>query len=315
MGLMIALMPAHLTSRVQPFLRLFKDAFDLFRQNDPLRLASSTAFFTLFALPPILILIISLLSVLFNDALITGELFEKLTSLVGENVAGQIELILTNFLELQGNGWAAILSFLFLTFVSTTLFTVIQNSLNQLWSIKIKGHQHLRGALRNRFRALLIIFSSGLLFLAFLVIDGSLAFLNDHYIFWDEHVQLHVLQFINRVIGFAVETAWFAIIFRFLPFGHMPKRAVWVGAAVTALLFLLGKMVLARVLVNSDLGSLYATSGSIVVLLLFIFYSAMIFFFGACFTLVYSRYINQPLRPKHFATFFEWRDTEQAPLL
>ncbi|WP_165864761.1 YihY/virulence factor BrkB family protein [Rufibacter latericius] len=307
-------MPSQLTSRVQPALRLLIDAFELFRQNDPLRLASSVAFFTLFALPPILILVISLLGVLFNDALITGELFNRLTSLVGEDIAGQIELILTNFLDLQGNGWAAALSFLFLTFVSTTLFTVVQNSINQLWNIKVRGHQHLKGALKNRFRALLIILSSGILFLAFLVIDASLAFVNDHYMLVDEQLQLQLLQVLNRILGLFVETSWFAIIFRFLPFAHMPPRAVWVGAAVTALLFLLGKMVLARVLIKSDLGSLYATSGSIVVLLLFIFYSAMIFFFGACFTLVYARFKQLPLHPKSFATFYEWRETDQAPV-
>ncbi|RNI29445.1 YihY/virulence factor BrkB family protein [Rufibacter immobilis] len=311
---MIALLPSHLTTKVQPLLTLFKEAFGLFRQNDPLRLASSTAFFTLFALPPVLILVISLLGILFNDALITGELFEKLTGLVGENVASQVELILTNFMDLQGHGWAAALSFLFLTFVSTTLFTVIQNSLNQLWSIRLKGRQHLRGALRNRFRALLIILSSGLLFLGFLMADAVLAFINDHYTLWDARFQLHLLHLVNRIVGLAVETTWFAIIFSFLPFAHVHKRAVWVGAAVTALLFLLGKMVLARLLVNSDLGSVYATSGSIVVLLLFIFYSAMIFYFGACFTRVYARSIDQPLQPKSFATFYEWKDTEQAPL-
>ncbi|MFA1770223.1 YihY/virulence factor BrkB family protein [Rufibacter glacialis] len=307
-------MPSQFLYRVQQMLQIFRHTFLLFRNNDPLRLASSVAFFTLFALPPILILVISVLGVIFTDALITGELFEKLTGLVGEEVAGQIELILTNFLVLQGNGWAAALSFLFLTFVSTTLFTVVQNSLNQLWSIKVRGHQHLKGALRNRFRALLIIFSSGLLFLAFLVIDASLAFLNDHYLLVDEQFQLQALQVLNRALGFLVETAWFAIIFRFLPFAHMPKQAVWVGAAVTAFLFLLGKIVLGQLLIKSNLGSLYATSGSIVVLLLFIFYSAMIFFFGACFTLVYARYRNLPLHPKSFATFYEWRETDHAPI-
>ncbi len=311
---MIALMPTQLVSKVQPLLRIFSDALAHFRQNDPLRLASSVAFFTLFALPPTLILVISLLGVLFNDALITGELFEKLRGVVGEDVAGQIELILTNFLDLQGNGWAAALSFLFLTFVSTTLFTVVQNSINQLWNIKVRGHQHLRGALRNRFRALLIILSSGILFLAVLVIDASVAFVNDNYVLVDEQFQLQLIQVLNRILGLVVETAWFAIIFRFLPFAHMPTRAVWVGAAVTAFLFLLGKMVLARFLVNSGLGSIYATSGSIVVLLLFIFYSAMIFFYGACFTLVYARYRHLPLHPKSFATFYEWRETDHSPL-
>ncbi len=285
----------------------------LFKKNDPLRLASSTAFFTLFALPPILILLITVLGSLFSNALITGELFEKMAALVGQDVAGQVELILTNFLDLQGQGWAAVVSFLFLTFVSTTLFTVIQNSLNQLWSVRLRGPQHLKGALRNRFRALMIILSSGLLFVAFLVMDASFAFINDHYTLWDEHFQLNLIKSLNRIIGFAVETTWFALIFRFLPFAHMPKRAVWVGAAVTAFLFLLGKVVLARLLVNSDLGSVYAASGSVVVLLLFIFYSAMIFFFGACFTRIYARSIEQPLLPKSFATFYEARDTQEAP--
>jgi membrane protein len=310
---MLAFMPSPFLSYLRPVLRLFQDAFVLFKQNDPLRLASSAAFFTLFALPPILILVISLLGTLFSDALITGELFDKLAALVGENAAGQIELILTNFLDLQGNGWAAAASFLFLTFVATTLFTVLRNSINQLWSIGLKGKQHLRQAVRNRFRALVIIFSSGILFLAFLVIDASQAFINEHYVFYNQNVKYLLLEVMHRVLGIAVETTWFAIIFRFLPFGHMPQRAIWVGAGVTALLFLVGKIVLARVLVNSGIGSLYSTSGSIVVLLLFIFYSAMIFFYGACFTRVYARYIQQPLVPKSFATFFEWRETDQSP--
>ncbi|MBA9075721.1 MULTISPECIES: YihY/virulence factor BrkB family protein [Rufibacter] len=306
-------MPTHVLSRVQPFLVLFKEAFLLFRQNDPLRLASSAAFFALFSLPPILLLLVSVLGIVFNDALITGELFDHMSAVVGENVASQVELILTNFLDLQGNGWAAVLSFLFLTFVATTLFSVIQNSINQLWSIRLRGQGHLKDALRNRFRALLIIYSSGLLFLASLVTDASFAFINDHYTILDEHFQLHLMQVVNRVVGLVVETAWFAIIFRYLPFGYMPQRAIWVGAAVTALLFLIGKLVLARLLVNSDLGSIYATSGSVVVLLLFIFYSSMIFFFGACFTRVYARAIGEPLQPKPFATFYEWKDTDQTP--
>ena len=311
---MIARSPAPiLNNRVQSFLKLFKEAFLLFKQNDPLRLASSTAFFTLFALPPILILLISVLGTIFSNALITGELFHKMTDIVGENVAGQIELILINFINLQGTGWAAALSFLFLTFVATTLFGVVQNSINQLWSVRAKGQRHLRGAVRNRLRALLIIFSSGILFLATLSMDAGFTFINDHYVLWDEHFHLHLIQLANRVVGFVIETMWFAIIFKFLPYAHIDKRALWVGAAITALLFLLGKLILGQVLVNSGLGSLYSTSGSVVVLLLFIFYSAMILFFGAAFTKVYAQAENLPFFPKHFATFYEVRETDHAP--
>ncbi|MGV3539009.1 MAG: YihY/virulence factor BrkB family protein, partial [Rufibacter sp.] len=235
------------------------------------------------------------------------------SAVVGADVAGQVELILTNFLDLQGNGWAAVLSFLFLTFVATTLFTIIQKTINQLWSIRVRGQRHLQDALRNRLRALLIIFSSGFLFLGSLITDAAFAFINDHYTLWDEHFQLHLMQVANRVVGLLVETTWFAIIFKYLPFAYVSKRAVWVGAAVTAGLFLIGKLVMAKLLVNSDLGTVYATSGSVVVLLLFIFYSSMIFFFGACFTKIYARAIGEPLQPKPFATFYEWKETDQAP--
>ncbi|AMM50121.1 hypothetical protein TH61_01535 [Rufibacter sp. DG15C] len=302
-----------LLQRIQAFLKLLKEAFVLFRQNDPLRLASSTAFFTLFALPPILILLISVLGMLFTNALITGELFHKMTDVVGENVASQVELILINFLNLQGNGWAAAFSFLFLTFVATTLFGVVQNSINQLWSVRAKGQRHLRGAVRNRFRALLIIFSSGILFLGTLFMDATFTFINDHYVLWDAHFQLHLVQLANRLVGLVVETMWFAIIFKFLPYAHIDKRALWVGAAITALLFLIGKLILVQVLVKSGLGSLYSTSGSVVVLLLFIFYSAMILFFGAAFTKVYAQAEQLPFFPKHFATFYEVRETDHAP--
>jgi len=139
--------------------------------------------------------------------------------------------------------------------VSTTLFTVIQNSLNQLWSLRLKGEQHLRMALRNRLRALVIILSSGILFLAFLVIDASQAFINEHYEFYNKDLGLLLIEVVHRLLGIVVETAWFAIIFRYLPFGHMPNRAIWVGAAVTAVLFLLGKRSLATALGNRGRGS------------------------------------------------------------
>ncbi|QHL87157.1 hypothetical protein GU926_06820 [Nibribacter ruber] len=310
---MIAPSPLPLAKRVQPFLRLLKEAFLLFRRNDPLRLASSAAFFTLFALPPILILLISVLGMMFNNALITGELFQKMANIMGENVAGQVELILINFLNLQGNGWAAAFSFLFLTFVATTLFGVIQNSINQLWSVRAKGQQHLRAAVRNRFRALLIIFSSGLLFLATLSVETAFAFLNDHYSLLDESTQLHLVQGANRLVGLLIETMWFAIIFKFLPYAYIDRRAIGLGAVVTAVLFLIGKLILGQVLVKSGLGSLYSTSGSVVVLLLFIFYSAMILFFGAAFTKVYAQAQGLPFFPKHFATFYEVRETDHAP--
>jgi membrane protein len=300
-------------SRLQTFLKLLKEAFLLFRLNDPLRLASSTAFFTLFALPPILILLISALGTIFNNALITGELFHKMTDIVGENVAGQVELILINFINLQGTGWAAALSFLFLTFVATTLFGVVQNSINQLWSVRAKGRRHLKSAVKNRLRALLIIFSSGILFLATLFMDAGFTFLNDHYVLWDKHFQLHLMQVANKLVGFVIETMWFAIIFKFLPYAYIDRRALWVGAALTAFLFLLGKLILGQLLVNSGLGSLYSTSGSVVVLLLFIFYSAMILFFGAAFTKVYAQAEQLSFFPKHFATFYEVRETDHAP--
>ncbi len=297
-----------------PFLvSLFKDAFLLLKRNDPLRLASSAAFFTLFSLPPILILLISVLGSLFSNALITGELFDRLRGVMGEKVASQVELILINFLELQGNGLAAALSFLFLMFVATTLFAVIQNSLNQLWSIRLRGQQHMGQALSNRFRALLMIFSSGLLFLASLVVETGLTFMNEHYTLVTVDFQVGLFRMINRLVALVIEMAWFAIILRFLPYALMPAKAVWVGAAVTALLFLVGKLVLVQVLVNSDLSSLYATSGSIVVLLLFIFYSALIFFFGASFTRVYARHLGQPLPLQSFATYYQVQETDQDP--
>lgn len=284
----------------------------MFKHNDPLRLASSAAFFTLFSLPPIFILLISVFGTLFSDALITGELFERLAKLVGENVASQVELILTNFVSLQGNGLAA-LSFVFLTFVATTLFSVIQKSVNQLWSIRLKKDEHIKRALRERFRALLIIFSSGLLFLASLVLETTFAFINDRYTIWSVDFQLHLIHLLNRVFGFCVEATWFAIILRFLPFANMPAKAIWVGAGLTAFLFLIGKLAMVRLLVNSDLSTLYATSGSVVVLLLFIFYSAMIFFFGASFTLVYAKAIEEKPELKPFATFYECRETDKSP--
>ncbi|MEO7532288.1 MAG: YhjD/YihY/BrkB family envelope integrity protein, partial [Ferruginibacter sp.] len=157
-----------------------REAFRLLVKNDPLRLAGATAFFTTFALPPILLILIQLLSLIFNRRTISHQLFTQLGGIVGRDSVRQLIETLKGFRGLASNLPLAILGFFFLLFVATTLFKVIQSSVNQLWMIRITGKKKFKIALVSRVKSVLVIAFTGLLFIASLIADSFKAFFGKH---------------------------------------------------------------------------------------------------------------------------------------
>ena len=280
--------------------------------NDPLRLGAATAFFTSFALPPILIILIQLLSSLYPSSIVRVMLLGKISNLVGASAAGLVSQIVMNVADPMRSRLVTWAGFAVLVFVATTLFTIIQHSRNQLWQIRPKrGTGQFSQAVRERTRSVgILLATAGLSLLAFGA-DAALNLFAESIRDFDSTFGYFVVRSLNAIVAWLILAAWFGVTFRTLSLAKVPWRAVTRGAALTALLINLGEVVLGQLLVARNLGPVYGPASSLVLVLLFVFYCAMIFYFGAAFTKAYAHRIGLDIRPKKMAVRYRLVNVEE----
>ncbi len=269
-------------------------------------MAGATAFFTTFALPAVLIILIQVFGWVVNPRYMTRQLFNNLGEVVGRNTAGELHKTLFNVRHLFRHGYEAVLGFLFLIFVATTLLKVITDSLNQLWSIRRAPHLGFRFELLNRGKAFAVILFAGILFLVVLLAEGGIELIQENSRNAIRAGGLLSTALIRQLISFVLVTIWFSMLFKFLPDGKPSWKTVIAGAAFTGLLFTVGKLLLQWLLSYSSMQTIYGASTSSVLLLLFVFYSSFIFYYGACFTRVWAEYYDRPIQPSKHAEKYEW---------
>lgn len=294
-----------------PIFRLADEAFANLKANDPIRMAAATAFFSFFALPPIVIILSQLYGNLLpgKDQRVSGQLFHKLSELFGNQSAQQLRDISQHLQQPRSSTLLTIASVFILLLASTTLFAIVKNSLNQLWSVKPSADRRFWHTLIDKVVALGIIIFSGFLVIVSMTIHRVIVLLNDRLFAgaidydWSRSAGRHSLSIL-------ILTAWFAIVFKYLPDIRIRWQAVWVGALVTGLLVELGEQVLDRLLINSPVSSLYGTSGAIILVLLFVFYSALIFYYGASFTRYYAQWSHLEVEPGANAVAYEIQELD-----
>lgn len=275
-------------------------------------MAAATAFFTFFALPPIVIILSQLFGGLLtvDDQRVSGQLFHKLANLFGDQGARQLQDISQHLQQRRSSSLLTVLNVLVLLLASTTLFAIIKNSLNQLWSVKHSTGRGLRYILLDKVVALGIIVFSGFLFITSLMVQRALSPLKENVLpavinrDWSITTGHHALSVI-------ILTIWFAVVFKYLPDIRIRWQAVWVGALVTALLVEVGEQVLNHLLINSPVSSLYGTSGAIILVLLFVFYASLIFYYGASFTRYYAQWIHQKAEPGANAVAYRIKEVKR----
>jgi membrane protein len=297
-------MDTHIIPTLKKFVLQLKAAFSLFQENDPLRLAGATAFFTNFALPPILIILIRLFGFFIDRKTFVARLFERLSTILDASSITQIRQTLVNIRKVDQNGTATFASFIFFLFVATTLFTVIKSSMDQIWKIGIKPHASFMFGLKLRARSMVIILLAGLLFLIGVLTDSIQAFVAS-YLNSTPNLGRVLLAILNQVLFISIVMVWFSVLFRFLTNGRPSWGSSFVGGLLTSILFTMGKYILRIMLPLSNIGSIYGTSGSIVLIMLFVFYSSFIFYFGACFVKVLSDEKGVAIRPINGAFSYE----------
>ena len=286
----------------------FRKAFTLFKKNDPLRLAGATAFFTNFALPPILLILIRLFGFFVDRKILVTRIFERLSSILDDSSTRQIRQTLKNIRGIDHQWYATLISFVFFVFVATTLFTVIKNSMDQIWSIGIKAHSSFMFKLKIRGRSMVIILLAGILFFVGLLTDSIQAIISTYLNSNAPTFGRVFLTILNQILFVAIVTTWFTVLFRFLTSGRPTWESSIRGGLLTGVLFTLGKYILRVALPLSNIGNIYGASGSIVLIMLFVFYSSFIFYFGACFVKVLSEAKDTPIRPIKGAFTYEIKE-------
>jgi membrane protein len=290
--------------------RLLKDALRELMLNDPLRMAGATAFFTTFALPPILIILFQILRLVLNPAVIRVELFESLSGIVGPEAVNELAGVSAQWRRMAQNWYITVGGFIFLLFVATTLFKVIKNSMNQVWKIRPHPKRGISRAVRGRFHAILVIVVAGVLFMIGIVAEGVQAFIGSYLATISPILSLYFNSALQYLLPTAIVTLWFMIMFRYLPDGRPEWSVAFIGALLTSILFTLGKIVLHWLLSYSNINTLYGTSTSIVLLLLFVFYSSFILYFGAAFTKIWAIHRKKPITPLPHAMHYKITETE-----
>jgi membrane protein len=293
------------------FFSTVRKAFNLFQKNDPLRLAGATAFFTNFALPPILIILIRLFGIFTDRRLLVTHIFERLANILDDSSIAQIRLTLRNIRVINQAWYITLFSFIFFLFVATTLFNVIKNSLEQIWNIGSKEKKGIVNTLKSRAISVTIILLAGILFLIGLLADSIQAIIGAYLKTNSPSFGLVVTSIINQIVFVIIVTTWFTILFRFLTNGRPTWRAAISGGLLTGCLFTAGKYILRILLPLSNISNIYGSAGSIIVIMLFVFYSSLIFYFGASFIKALSVERETPIVPKNGSFAYELTNIEE----
>ncbi|RYE26501.1 MAG: YihY/virulence factor BrkB family protein [Sphingobacteriales bacterium] len=289
-------------------LMVFKEAGKNLAANEPLRMAGATGFFTTFALPPVLMIIVRTFGLFFDRKTIGKQILDKVGAVLGNDGRELILSIIRGVRNYQHNLLITCFVFIFLLFVATTLFKVVKGSINQLWNIRIANKRNLRSILIARSKAVGIIMFTGVLFLAVMGVDLIQAYLGQYLHQLSPVFAAYVFSALNHIVSFVVVTVWFFALFRYLPDGRPKVSVALTGAAVTGLLFTVGKFVLRWLL--SGVQVLYGTSGAMVLIMLFVFYSSLMLYFGAAFTRAWGKHSGNPIQPLPHAAEFHWQQVE-----
>jgi len=282
-------------------IEIFKCAFDGFSDDKVMKLSGSLAYYTVFSMAPLLIVIISLCGLFLGREAVEGKIYSQLAGFVGSDTAAQLQDMIKNASLAGKSKMAAIIGAVTLLVGATSIFAEIQDSINSIWGLKPKPKRGWLKIVQNRVLSFSVVIGLGFLLLVSLsvssVIDGFSTRLTAHF----PGVAIVVFYIFNILITFSVTSLIFGVIFKVLPDGDIKWKDVMAGAMATALLFMLGKFGISFYISKSQVGSTYGAAGSLVILLLWIYYSSLILYFGAELTKAYAVKYGSPIHPNQYA--------------
>jgi len=281
--------------------KILKDTFKGFSEHKITKLSGSLAYYTVFSMGPLLVMIIFLCGIFLEREAVEGEVFSVLRGFVGQDTAIQLQEIIKNASLTGKSKAAAIIGGITLLIGATTVFGEIQDSINSIWGLKAKPRKGWLKMLLNRFLSFSVIVSLGFLLLVSLVVSGIIEGISNGLRARYPDVTVVVFYIINLLLTMVISAIIFAVIFKVLPDARIRWRDVAAGSLVTAVLFMLGKFGISLYISQTQVGSTYGAAGSLVILIVWIYYSSIILYLGAEFTKAYAVEYGDDIHPNDYA--------------
>jgi membrane protein len=267
---------------------LARDAISAWIDDYGQSMGAALAYYAIFSIAPLLLIVISIAGLVFGADAARGEILQQLTGLMGNDAAHAVEGLIESASEPTTSAAAAVVGVVMLIIGSTTVFGELQDAMDRIWRVPQENKPGgVWGLLRSRILSFGMILGIGFLLMVSLVFSAALSALEN---WWTPSFGNATLlaSAVNQIVGFILTAAAFALIYKIMPRVHIRWHDVWVGAGVTSLLFTVGKYLIGLYIGKSGVTSMFGAAGSLVVLLVWVYYSAQIFLIGAEFTWVYS---------------------------
>jgi membrane protein len=287
--------------------KILKQSFSDFVSDNILKLSASLAFSTVFALPGLLIIIIWISDFFYGREAVEGGVYKQIAGFVGHNAAVDIQTMIKNATLSGDSSFATIVGLIALIIGATSVFSEIQDSINFIWRLKAKPRRG-RGWLTliiNRLLSFSMVVGLGFILLVSLVINGAMDLLINHLLQRFQDLTVIVAYSINLIVTFFITAFVFGLIFKVLPDAKVKWKHVRIGAFTTAIFFFGGKFLISFYLGHNRMTSAYGAAGSVIVILLWVYYSSMILYFGAVFTRVYAVCKGSRIYPNQYAVWVE----------
>lgn len=275
--------------------------FDEFNTDNAIKLSASLSYYTIFSLPPLLIIILSVFSFFFGKDAVTGQFFGQINGMVGNQAALQIQETIKNIELSDSNVFAATFGGIMLLVGASGVFAEIQSSINFIWGLRAKPNKGIVKFVKNRLMSFSMIASVGFLLMVSLMVNTVMDIINARLLVYFPDITVYIFYIFNILLLFFTTTILFAVIFKTLPDGEIVWKDALIGSSFTSLFFMIGKFAIGFYLGSSTVATVYGAAGSVVIILVWVYYSAIILYFGAEFTKVYANSHGHKIIPNAYA--------------
>jgi membrane protein len=289
-----------------------KQVFTEFVEDNILKYSASLAYYTVFSLAPVLIVIISICGVLFGKEAIQGHIYGQIKGLVGNDAAVQIQETIKNIHLTGHNIFATIISIIVLLIGATGIFGEVQDSLNKIWGLRIKTKKIWWKLIINRLLSFSLILCIGFVMMVSLLLNALVSAFGTFLARYFSEFSVILVQLTDNVLTFIVTTFLFSLMFKVLPDAKIKWKDVLIGGLITSVFFTLGKLTIGYYLGSSNIASVYGAAGSIMIIMVWVYYSSIILYLGAEFTKVYAKLHGGKIYPNEYAIWIKTEETQVA---
>ncbi|MEO6670868.1 MAG: YihY/virulence factor BrkB family protein [Ferruginibacter sp.] len=297
--------------RVTTFFLFNKQVIAEYLADNVIKYSASLAYYTTLSLAPMLVIIITVSGIIFGRESMTGEVYKQINGMVGDDAALQIQTTMQHIHLSRDTPFASIISFIILIIGATGIFGEMQDSLNKIWGLKTISRKVWWKLILNRLLSFTIIICMGFVLMVSLILNALVAAVSGKLNTLMAGAGDTMIPLVDNVMSVGVTLLLFATIFKVLPDAKIKWKDVFVGALITAILFTLGKLGIGYYLSKSNLATVFGAAGSIIIIMIWVYYSSAILYLGAVFTKVYATDFGGKIYPNDYAT---WVKVEQIPV-